>query len=111
MLAALLNFGLDDEHRLLFSVHNMESHRRIAVALASQYGVNFPLFPLDPMPAENQGPWLEQHQELHNVFSQILGLQSNNFNVSGFKSSEEVEAFAQQHFQNHFDAHQALRIT
>lgn len=110
MLAALLNFGLDDDKRSFFAVHNMDSHRLIVDTLQRKYGVTVPLFPIQVLPPTNYHEWFEQHAQMHNVFSQLLGLDSNNFNVSDFKSQEEIETFAQQHFQNHVDAHTALGI-
>ena len=110
MLAALLNFSLEDNERDFFAVHNMDSHRLIADTLQRKYGVTVPLFPIQVLPPTNYHEWLSQHAQMHNVFSQLLGLESNNFNISDFKSQEEIEAFAQQHFQNHADAHNKLGI-
>ena len=110
MLAALLNFGLDDDNRLFFSAHNMDSHQRIADAIFSKYNVRVPVFPLNPMPGENYETWLEQHQEMHNAFNNILGLEQFSFNSGALTSQEDIEAFAQSHFENHMAAHQKLGI-
>lgn len=85
-----------------WSFAHMAHHRDINAALVTAQGMNFDLYDLDPIPLENPGAWIDQHQQQHSVQDAIFGIQL--FDLSGFdpKDPEALQSWILQNYSLHY---------
>ena len=109
-LSTLYNIPSDDETFNIFSFANSDEHTKIASIIASQYSVSVPFYVLDPMPLQNMGAWLLQHQILHNLMNSVSGGESNDLTSVDFNDEDQRAEWFWLHAQEHFQAADALRV-
>lgn len=109
-LATLYNIPSSIEEMNIFAFNNMAEHVKIAEGLLSQFGVYVPYFILDPLPLNDMGSWLAQHQNLHNIMTQYLGSNLNDLTIVNFNDPEEFSEWIWLHAQSHYEAATTLRL-
>lgn len=101
-LATLYNVPEDDNGLNVFSFSNNDEHNKIAMAIASQYNVEVPYYLLDPMPMQDMGTWLENHQVLHTIMDNIAGVNSNDLTTVDFTNEAQRTEWIWLHAQEHY---------
>lgn len=109
-IANLANVPADDRTFAQWSFAHAAHHRDINNAILAQAGVRLQLFPLDPVDPENPGPWLDQHQELHNAQNAVLGIAGNDLLDVDWRNKGQREAWIFLNFSEHQRAGQILEI-
>ena len=114
-LANLLNLPTSLELIAQFSFSNQNSHVKIAEAIRAnrKYGQEVPIYPLDPIPPFENGRlvWGLNHQNAHNIQNQILHIQGQDITSVDFQNDEQLAAWIQQHFIEHYLAEIMLGVT
>lgn len=113
-LANLLNIPNSPELIAQFGFANQDSHFKIATAIRAnaKFGQNIPVYPLDPIPPTENGLmiWGLNHQNWHNNQNQILSISGQD--ISQFpRNEEEMAAWIQDHFIEHYLAETMLGVT
>ena len=101
-LSTLYNIPQNDEQFNVFSFSNRDEHNKIAMALVNIYNISAPYYVIDPMPMQDLGTWLEQHQELHNVMNGATGQQSNDLETVDFSDDNQRAEWIWLHAQEHY---------
>ena len=109
-LASLYNVPENDNEFNDFSFNNADQHVQIARALLTKYNVVAPYFVLDPLPLQDMGTWLTQHQILHNIMNQVLGTNSNDLTAVDFQDPSQLTEWIWLHAQEHYVAAQNLEL-
>lgn len=112
-LATLLNLPTTPELITQFSFANADSHQKIAAALQAKMTIIIPVYPLDPIPPTQEGllDWGLNHQNAHNAQNEPLGIQGDDITAIDFKNEEQLAAWVQQHFIEHYLAETKLGVT
>lgn len=90
--------------------HHAKDHEELRQAVQARLGINLPLLVLDPLVPQDVKGWLERHQQSHNNFNAVLGLNGNDLSVVDFNNRDQAQAWFWLNFQEHQSAHQALAI-
>lgn len=111
-LATLLNIPIPGDARSFSEVSfsNMDQHRLIVNALASQKGIMVQLYPLDPIPVYGVTAWLQNHQQAHNDMSNALGIELFDLSDVDFRDREQLAVWTRLHFDMHQQAASILGI-
>lgn len=109
-LATLYNIPTDDNEMSVFSFSNQDEHNKIARILTTGYSVTVPSFVLDPMPLDDMGAWLEQHQILHNIMNSVAKGQSNDLTSVDFTDEGQLTEWIWLHAQEHYLAANKLGV-
>lgn len=109
-LATLYNVPTNMQEMNIFSFSNMDEHVKIAAALFSKAGIYVPLYVLDPIPLNDMGAWLAQHQTLHNIMNGALGTNSDDLTDVNFNDSQQLNQWIWLHAQEHYQAADALNL-
>lgn len=110
-LATLYNVPGTENEMNVFSFNNQAEHVKIAQALFTNFSIPVPTFVLDPLPVNDPGTWLQQHQTLHNIMNGTLGTNSNDLTDVSFKDPKQLSEWIWLHAQEHFQAADILRLT
>jgi hypothetical protein len=87
-----------------------QDHLAIHAAVQAQYGANTPIYVLDPLDPNDLTVWLTNHQNMHNDFNGILGLQAQDLSDVDFKNKGQRTEWLFLNFEEHRAAHLALEI-
>lgn len=109
-LSTLYNTPENDEQFNVFSFANQDEHNKIAMALVSQYNVEAPSYVIDPIPLQDPGTWLEQHQILHNVMNSVTGQASNDLTTVDFSDESQRNEWFWLHAQEHYKVASVLGL-
>lgn len=113
-LATLLNIPNTLELIAQFASANQDSHVKITAAIRanSKFGQTIPVYPLDPIPPTENGlmVWGLNHQNWHNNQNLILGVQGQDISLFP-RTDEEMAAWIQDHFIEHYLAETMLGVT
>lgn len=85
----------------VWAFSNNDNHRQIVAAIKDQTGLTLQDRPLDPMPRENLEFWLQTHQQSHNDFTSILGIEGADLTDLDFKDEKAVRAWTFLHASEH----------
>lgn len=110
-LATLYNIPSTLNEMNIFSFNNLAEHMKIASAISSKYNISVPVFVLDPIPLQDMGVWLAQHQSLHNIMNEVLGTASNDLEDVDFRNKDQLSEWIWLHAQEHFAAAATLGLT
>jgi hypothetical protein len=110
-MCTLFNVPSNINEMNVFSFNNQAEHTKIASAIFSQYNITVPVYPLDPIPLNDMGAWLIQHQNLHNIMNSVLGTNSNDLTDVNFKDSQQLAGWIWLHAQEHYVASNTLELT
>lgn len=111
MLANVANIPFDEDSFFEWSFSNQDEHLKIADSILRKTGTSIQRYILDPIPLNNPGVWLYNHQAAHNVQNGILGITGNDLTSVDFNSPEQVADFVWLHFTEHYQAAQKLGLT
>lgn len=109
-LATLYNVPSSANELNVFSFSNQNEHVKIAAAFQLQVSVTTPQFVLDPIPLNDMGVWLQQHQVLHNIMNGLLGTNSNDLTDVNFRDPSQLSEWIWLHAQEHYQAADILRL-
>jgi hypothetical protein len=109
-LATLYNVPTTEQEMNVFSFNNAAEHTKIADSLFRQFSLPIPQFVLDPIPLDDTGAWLFQHQSLHNIMNGVLNTPSNDLTSVDFKDPEQLSAWIWLHAQEHYKAADKLGL-
>ena len=109
-VANLFNVPGDEKALLQFSFANMAEHHKIAQALFDDRGVRVDVFILDPLPINDPGVWLYQHQQAHNDQNSALGISGTDLTTVDLKDQGQFAAFIILHAIEHRTASSILRL-
>jgi hypothetical protein len=108
VLPALLNFSLENLKYFIF--HNKDQHDRIASAILSQKNIQLTDYPIYPVSEESIRSFFLSHQTMHNDVNSILGFPGSDLSEIDFKDDRKVEYWKAQHFLEHYQWTQALKL-
>lgn len=77
-LAGLWNVAGDQGELDTWSLTHMASHRDILKAIFDQGAISLPEYILDPIPLQDMGTWIYQHQRMHQDMNQVFGISGLN---------------------------------
>ncbi len=109
-LATLYNVPGTVNELNIFSFSNMDEHNKIAAAIASKYSISVPSFVLDPIPLNDMGVWLQQHQVLHNIMNGVLGTNSDDLTDINFRDPNQLSQWIWLHAQEHYQTGALLHL-
>ena len=110
MLAALLQAPKTPEDWIIWSNHHRDSHTRIRQAIQTQKNVSLIDYQIDPISQTDIQGFLQRNSQLHGDMLGVLGLQAEDILDVDFKNQSQAEAWAFLHYQDHYNAENALRI-
>ena len=109
-LAVLFNIPESAEDFLTFSFHNQDQHALIVRAVFTNRGIRLPLYLMDPIPPSDPGDWLRTHQQAHNDFNGVLGIDGVDLTSVDFNDPEQLASWSRLHGEEHRQAADILRI-
>lgn len=93
-----------------WSWHNYQHHQAIDTAMEQVRGIKPASYRLWPVDEHNFQDWLEQHQQSHSLFTQVLGISGQDLSELDLKDKTKREAWMFQHFIQHQAAAQTLAL-
>ena len=109
-VANLFNVPGDEATLLQFSFANMAEHHKIAQTLFDDRGIRVDIFILDPLPINDPGVWLYQHQQAHNDQNAALGISGNDLTTVDLKDQGQFAAWIRLHAIEHREGAQILGL-
>lgn len=110
MLASLYNIPRDYQGLNQFSFANADHHTQVFNSILSKYSINLTVYLIDPIPLNNLGVWLYNHQQMHDLQNAVLGIAGNDFTDLDFSKPDESANWFYLHAIEHYQAAQALGI-
>jgi len=110
MLAALLNVPHSPTDWSRFSFDHRDSHDRIRAAINAQKNVSLTDYQIDPINPNNVQQFLDNNAQLHIDMNSALNLQSSDLGDVDFRDEKQLRAWIILHYQEHYDAEQALGV-
>lgn len=110
MLVVLKNIPKTKEEWDRFSFHHRDSHNKIRKAIQTQKGINLTDFVLEPISSDNIQGFLDNNSQMHKDMNVALGTQGSDLQDVDLKNKEELEAWFDIHYTEHFDAESELKI-
>jgi hypothetical protein len=89
---------------------NLQHHLAIDTAILEVLGVEIVPFRIWPVFEKDFQDWLEQHQEYHNVYSQVLGIESQDLSELDLKNKSKADDWMYLHVQEHRSAATILKL-
>ncbi len=99
-----------EEQWSIWSFHHRLSHAAIRQAIQAQRGLILPDYQLDPVSANDLVGWLQRNAQTHSEMNSAVGTQSQDLLDVDFKQESQFQAWIFSHYQEHYDAENALRI-
>lgn len=100
-----------DELQDVWAFSNQDNHRLIISEIQKQLNLQLSVRQLDPMPFdENLEFWLQKHQQSHNDFTSVLGIEGADLTELNFKDRREIDAWTFLHANEHRLANQILGV-
>lgn len=113
-LNALLGVPDDEENLRAWMFDDAQDHLVIRQAIQKQFGVNLPIYVLDPVSlikgGEPSDKWLQDHQSAHNDFNGLFNLQANDLESVNWKDPLQRRAWSEIHYLEHLAIHSRLGI-
>lgn len=109
-LADLANVPSTDEERAQWSFAHMAHHRDIAQRIYSLVKIALPEYILDPVDPNDVGQWEYQHQLMHDDQNELLGIAGQDLTGIDWKNSNELAAWVQLNFNEHYQASAILEV-
>lgn len=109
-LATLYNVPSSDNELNVFSFSNQNEHTKIAANILKTFGVVVPSYVLDPIPINDMGVWLQQHQNLHNIMSGVVGSNANDLTDVNFRDKDQLSQWIWLHAQEHYQVAATLKL-
>lgn len=111
-LANLANVPADPNTLAEWSFSHMDHHRQIADRIKSVYGIDVPVYPLDPVDLSQSGTsdQLYQHQEMHSAYEAVLSILGNDLTDVNWQDEAQRSDWIFLNFSSHQQAGQILGI-
>lgn len=109
-LATLYNVPTTNNELNVFSFSNTDEHNKISAAILAQFNIAVPSFVLDPLPINDMGVWLRQHQTLHNIMHGVVGGNANDLTNVDFKDPDQLSSWIWLHAQEHYSVADSLHL-
>lgn len=87
-----------------------QDHLEILEAIQKAANIKLTQYLIDPWLDADKERILEAHQQYHNDFNGILGINGSDLSEVDFTKQNEVKAWVQINFQDHMNARSALGI-
>lgn len=101
-LATLFTAPVVEENINVWAFSNQDNHRLITDAIRDLLGISLEVRQLDPMPQDdNLQFWLQKHQQTHNDFTSVLGIEGADLTVLNLENEREVSAWTFLHANEH----------
>ena len=109
MIAALYNIPRTPTELNQFSFHNANAHEIAGRIIRQNLGIEIPQYVLDPIPLEDFGGWLYNHQSSHNAVNTLLKIQGQDLSDLDPNDLAQFADWIQIHANEHVLWGQALR--
>lgn len=109
-VASLWNVPETSEQLNAWSFNHMAHHRDINDAIYQQYGIVFPLYPIDPMNLNDIGTFSYWHQIMHNNFNELLGISGNDLLDVDWRDEGQRLVWLQDDGIEHLEAARILNL-
>lgn len=101
----------DTEHSLWrWSYAHRIEHLRIRDRIQALGGPNLIDYQIEPINTNDLTGWLERHQALHADMTLATNVQSVDLQTVDFKKKDELKAWIEIHYREHFDVNSVLKI-
>ncbi len=101
MIAALFNIPRSQIELNQFSFHNANAHEVAGRIIRQNVGVQVPEYILDPIPTNDFGGWLYNHQSAHNSVNTLLKIQGQDLSDLDPNDLAQLADWIQIHAQEH----------
>ncbi len=109
-VAGIFNVPGTPEEFSQWSFDNAAHHTDVNRVIFQITGITISNFVIDPMPLNDMGAWLYQHQQLHTVTDQILGVGGFDLSDVDFNDKGQLAGWIQLHANEHFQWSEILLI-
>lgn len=93
-----------------WSFAHMQDHLEIIQAIQKKRGINLIRYQLDPFNEHDVNRWLNRHQQSHDDFNSVLGLNGVDLQTTDFKDDKDIQSWTHLNFMEHRSARLALAI-
>lgn len=101
-IAGIFNVPGTPEEFAQWGFDNAAHHVDINRVIFQITGTNIASFVLDPLPLNDMGAWLYQHQQMHTTTNGILGVQGFDLTDVDFNDKGQLAGWIQMHANEHF---------
>ena len=108
MLAGLMNIPHSNDDWARWSWNHRLSHDRIRQAIKAKYSYNLTDFLIEPMDAKAMQDFLQNNSQLHTDMNATLQLPGINLHDANLSNQNQLEAWINYHYLEHFDAESKL---
>ncbi len=109
-IASLYNVPLSDTDRADWSFAHMAHHRDINEKIYVLLKLALPEYILDPIDINDTGTWEYQHQLMHDVQNQVLGIEGQDLTGVDWKDQNILAAWIFLNASEHYQASNELEI-
>ena len=88
----------------MYSFAHMDHHRNMVSAVWTKFGINLPLYTIDPMPVGKGADttlWAQLHQQLHQQLDPLLGIDFTDMTDVDFSSPDALAGWIRQNAALH----------
>jgi hypothetical protein len=109
-LVYLLNAPRNADEWAIWSYAHRDQHLLIIQAVQAQFGISLTEYQVDPIPFQDLTRFLDNNQQMHDDFNEVLGTQSSDLQLADFRNPSELQAWIYLHRREHETAAEALKI-
>ena len=109
-IAALFNVPQTPEELNEWACAHAQHHREIIASIQTSKGVQLVQYPLDPIPVNDLGAWVYQHQQMHNQYEAILGIAGYDLTDVNLQDRGQLEGWVFLNANSHLQAANILGI-
>lgn len=109
-LAGLYNIPGSPEELDVWAFIHAAHHRDINRIIFELYQITLPEYGLDPIDPQNVNAWNYQHQEMHSIQDEILGISGFNLSDVDWTDRGQLASFIFLNASEHYQAAQILGI-
>lgn len=109
-IAALFNVPGTPEETATWAFAHAAHHRDINAAIYRLVGISLPEFVLDPLNPNDMGPWIYQHQSMHNNQNSLLSIEGFDLTDVDWKDQNQLAGFCFLNAVEHREAGTILSI-
>jgi hypothetical protein len=110
-LADLQNLPNSAEDWSVWSYSHRDQHNLIRNAIQASYGTNLNFYPIDPIDLSDFDIFLNYNQQAHDDMNGVLGTRGSDLLQLDYKDKRQLQAWIYLHYQEHYTASAALKVT